>query len=996
MASLWITDRLFITLPDVRHHQSRMSQPQIYVAPGANEDSKRHFQQAVRTGIPRDTYKQYTDAALGETARVWGAATSRKDVWETLENGDYIFLYRGGGTYGDVVRVVGTEKNRKFGEYLWPEYAGPARESDSDYTLLVYCEAPQELDLSRDDLHDRGHYGNDYPRALTRLDDGTAERILDDYSSITDYIDAHSGEPQVWIEKTQLENREYKQEGGEFELGTAIISKSQDNSGRKRYETLREADVGDIVLHLLQDRHQLVGVSVIDSELHENFEGPPDNRWTEEQQAAGGYLRELADYEALDTPLDIYEDFLERDAYEDRLRRIREENQKIFYSQRLSLNQGHYFTRCPDKLTALFADASPDLKQLLADRGYEVQVGAEKTDATEYEVIQEATRDVLERLESTVAVENWIGSHLLEAVVRQWTSVIARNDLPANEISPEDLPALDRLRELYESNKQRLEEQAQELGVGTLMDLSPGQVLFVVFIRDLQERFDLQTNFEVEEMETVLAGDFYAGTEPLETLSEPPARGEEIRRQLTHSGQVVFHGPPGTSKTYSAQRFARWWLGECCDEPTTDQLEVVTFHPSFTYEDFVEGLTAQKQDDAVEYRVKDGVFKRMCERARGAYETYCSSGDSEQAPPYVLIIDEINRGHLSQIFGELITLLESDKRLGAENETRATLPHSEDETLVVPPNLYLIGTMNTADRSIALVDAALRRRFRFLHFPPETDALREAYDFGTDDLETVACDQTSPADALLVLSIMALDELNSKIRNAPELGRGKQLGHSFLFGIDRNAPPAEQIETIEDTWKFEILPLLEEYYFGQFEEIETTLFEGDAGGLLDSSVQEIADFDAVALASKLADLVSVRDEEWAWTHPDESGDTPWATIEYLLEEGVIEPGDELQFVIEKLPAESTSADEMADEFWTCTVTGKTGQQNNVQWRRTGEDYSISQLSQAVYEEATGESRDLSGTEWWSHTSHPDKTLYELRRAIETGEVVTENEASADD
>ena len=115
--------------------------------------------------------------------------------------------------------------------------------------------------------------------------------------------------PSVWIEKTQQEGRDYKEEG-ELALGNAIIAPSKDEGGYKRYETMREAEVGDIVLHLLQERHQIVGVSRIASDLHEDFEGPPTDRWSEEQREQGGYLRELEGYVELDDPIEVYDDIL--------------------------------------------------------------------------------------------------------------------------------------------------------------------------------------------------------------------------------------------------------------------------------------------------------------------------------------------------------------------------------------------------------------------------------------------------------------------------------------------------------------------------------------------------------------------------------------------------------------------------------------------------------------------------------------------------------------
>ncbi|WP_050052157.1 hypothetical protein [Halostagnicola sp. A56] len=157
--------------------------------------------------------------------------------------------------------------------------------------------------------------------------------------------------------------------------------------------------------------------------------------------------------------------------------------------------------------------------------------------------------------------------------------------------------------------------------------------------------------------------------------------------------------------------------------------------------------------------------------------------------------------------------------------------------------------MNTADRSIALVDAALRRRFRFISFPPNYTALIDYYDDFEDleDVRETAQTDSNPYRSLVALSILALRELNDQIVDTPDLGKGKQIGHSYLMG-------PENVSEVLDAWRYEILPLLEEYYFGQFDRIREELFRGSGDRLFHWEMEEIADFTADDLRRTLANL----------------------------------------------------------------------------------------------------------------------------------------------
>ncbi len=221
-----------------------------------------------------------------------------------------------------------------------------------------------------------------------------------------------------------------------------------------------------------------------------------------------------------------------------------------------------------------------------------------------------------------------------------------------------------------------------------------------------------------------------------------------------------------------------------------------TFHQSYAYEDFVEGLRPVSPDDPsrdISYEIVHGVFRRICERAA-----------EDTGNKYVLVIDEINRGNIAKIVGELITLLEDDKRHGQSNALSIVLPYSGD-SFSVPANLYVIGTMNTADRSIALLDVALRRRFAFLELMPRPELL--------DGLTIVSTEAAVHLGNLL-------RSLNRGIRQL--LDRDHQIGHGYFLEVLSKAKE-ERPDGLDFVWNNRVMPLLEEYFYGQRDRLAEVL-----------------------------------------------------------------------------------------------------------------------------------------------------------------------------
>ena len=307
-----------------------------------------------------------------------------------------------------------------------------------------------------------------------------------------------------------------------------------------------------------------------------------------------------------------------------------------------------------------------------------------------------------------------------------------------------------------------------------LTDITPYtdyiEKLITIFTPDELDDVDTQPEVDYPEYSSAdFLSDVYMSEQDYETLVNV----------LKMKKNIILQGAPGVGKTFTAKRLAYSIIGA----KNPDRVQMIQFHQSYSYEDFIEGYRPTENG----FTIKKGSFYKFCKRA-----------EDDDENDYFFIIDEINRGNLSKIFGELFMLIEKDKR-GIELQ----LLYS-DENFSVPPNVYIIGMMNTADRSLAMLDYALRRRFSFFTMKPG---------FNTIGFQTYQ--DSLKSDAFKKL-ISCIKQLNSKIAADISLGEGFCIGHSYFCGLTAKTAT---VRTLTSIIEYELIPLLKEYWFDEPEKI---------------------------------------------------------------------------------------------------------------------------------------------------------------------------------
>jgi 5-methylcytosine-specific restriction protein B len=607
---------------------------------------------------------------------------------------------------------------------------------------------------------------------------------------------------------------------------------------------MRLAKPDDIVLHLI-DNKNIVGISKVKESSESNRGFTYRRKDKDGEIEVPGYLVKLTDYIQFESPISVRK-LLDMSDKTTLLDIINNEG-NVFYNRNLGLNEGAYLTSVPNSLMNLINDFyrsnnGKDLPYWKDAKTISLALLG-PTDEKYIETLKKAIdekRSVPDTWSYIVAEEKikilqntkpfyiycYItkrsgGTGLVEYKLRVTDVHFAKEKIPNPFDDTESLVPTDTARSWYLFDK--------------VEKIDPPHKLEEYFTYDTEEPIDPIAFQRVRNPNTeffyIIEGKLASQQATKFEKSNP--QWEKMSGLLEKKKQIILYGPPGTGKTYIARNFSEWLLKKSYqDLNETQQVTFITFHPSYSYEEFVEGITANTENGPgdIQYIRKWGIFKRICTFALASamnisidfqkacwadqwntiYMQYAGLAKEEKdklwknAPNQILIIDEINRGDISKIFGELITLLEADKRLNQENEIKVSLPYSND-VFCVPPNLYIIATMNTADRSIALIDVALRRRFGFVELSPKLQELQTTY-----LIENQANLKAAGVYEALEKSITVLIKINANIIQA--LGRDKQIGQSFFF----------KVHTPDDlvmVWEHELLPLIEEYFYCDYSKI---------------------------------------------------------------------------------------------------------------------------------------------------------------------------------
>ena len=536
--------------------------PRLFLAPCANNRAQENFENTVKSGIQKHRYSEHTDRDYGKQISVWGMKASLASKWESIQAGDILLFYFGDNTYAHGAEVLATERNESLARELWPNFS----EAGEPWECIVILNAPFGLDIDSTELHGYAEYGINHPQGFQPLNGKAHDVLADEYGSVEEYLIANRSDLDVWVEKTSIDGRKYKQ-SGELALGNALISPKRDKGGGDRYWGMRDIALGDIVLHLLQDDEpSVVGISTVHSTLETDFAGPPDReeRWSEDQLSSGGYLRRLLNYVEFTEPVELYEDLFEVSAYQERLRSAREEAEKVFYTSRFTLAQGAYLTECPEDVVHMLEEVSDEIEREMADRGV-LYRGVGPVEIPAYESIAEAVSAFRDRTPIENPPDNPITSPVLTTTLDAWGEVLTKISVQ-NEVDAEAGELLLQIQDVFIENRESLERFSEAYGLGTLYSLDRAETAFTVCLRILQEDTEgVPENANHVKLKTILHDEFTViESDPTTTAAHPLA--SYLESNADSVSIYTFTGPANywidvlarRAVTFEAERRDRW------------------------------------------------------------------------------------------------------------------------------------------------------------------------------------------------------------------------------------------------------------------------------------------------------------------------------------------------------------------------------------------------------------------------------------------------------
>jgi len=695
---------------------------------------------------------------------------------------------------------------------------------------------------------------DDVKEFLQNIVSAVEKRIMVENSplSVQNLIDISQSKQKIWIEKTICHNR-VDRLSGEYSLGKALWSPQKSAGGANLYNNMRQAKSGDIIIHLV-DNKGIKGLSKVDLECDDKFMGIKNTEW----QGKPAFLLKLKEYVELD-PFFDRDKFLGNPKYRENLKAIRINHHNLFYQDNLDLRQGAYLTEVPLELIKVLNNSykdfsnknlpyiqiakesantsdEKDMDNNQASKNYPLNLilygppGTGKTYnairhaikicdggfpeddklvSSRFKELQEIDRISMVTFHQSYGYEEFVegirpvlsdegDSGLGESFgdrikyecrdgIFKKLSLMAKES-PGNYVDPSNLDI--EKTNIWKMSLGNTQDPEQAFVYGECIEnnfilLGYGEGLDFT---DCNDRGAVK--IKLQEINPVIKNNDYHITS-VHAFKNKMKVGDLViisdgNTKFRAIGQVVGEYQYMAERDYGQMRPVKW---------------LVTYDDSLPREKILKKVFSQ----ATIYQLQNQVLKL------DGLRELLSGKKNKNAKNYVLIIDEINRGNVSKVLGELITLLEPDKRLGAQNELMVTLPYS-GEQFGVPGNLYIIGTMNTADRSIAFIDTALRRRFEFMEMLP--------------DLAIIKKNNSNEGKLNNISIVDLLSTLNQRIEIVYD--KDHQIGHSYLLNVN-------SLSNLRRIFLSEIIPLLQEYFYSDWNKICLILgcpYDLESGNLL--------------------------------------------------------------------------------------------------------------------------------------------------------------------